>query len=159
MSSYGWRDIGLGPRREEITIVGNFDFQNETKSPADIAKEYCSNCQVKLVYSNIIKKWICPKHGCNLTQEESDILLGKATASTSPAAANVPTTASVDDLPPGVGGGFIPSTQQSSGSSSNNVINRQKEAERTDGGGHTIRIPSSRKSKEEDGKYRLQVVN
>jgi hypothetical protein len=153
-SYYGWRDIGTGgPRRtpEINAIIGNFTSNNDlVKTPDDIAKEYCSNCGCKLVYSTKIKKWICSEKGCNLTKEESDILLGKAASSqqqttTTPATAD--TTAFekqskslLYDLESGIGGGFIP--MQRAGNT--DVISRQEEGT---GGGYTMTLPSRKKNK------------
>jgi len=147
-SYYGWRDMGTGVRARDsgIGIIGNFNYMNEApKTSAEIAKEYCSNCHVKLVYNKLIKKWMCPEHGCNLTQEESDILLGKAPKSppATTVANNVPIGSDIDTG--GLSGGFIP--MQRAGNT--DVIGRQEEG---NGEGYTIAIPS-RKSKDE-GKYR-----
>jgi hypothetical protein len=161
---YGWRDLGFGPiRKPEITaVIGNFTSNDYVvKSPDEIEKEYCSNCQCKLVFSAKINKWICPNHGCNLTKEESDIILGKDPPSSSSLPPSLPTTTTttafeeqanslLDDLEPGVGGGFIP--MQRAGNT--DVISRQegKAVGGNTGGGYTMTIPS-RKKKGEGGYY------
>src|SRR5215212_9112904 len=152
MSSYGWRDIGLGPRRttgpEINKIIGNFTSNDGVvKGPGDIAKEYCNNCGCKLVYSTKIKKWICSEKGCNLTKEESDILLGKASLPLSSPSQQTTTPATafekqanslLDGLEDGEGGGFIP--MQRAGNT--DVISRQ-EGGAGNGGGYTMTMPSS----------------
>jgi hypothetical protein len=153
-SYYGWRDIGTGgPRRtpEINAIIGNFTSNNDlVKTPDDIAKEYCSNCGCKLVYSTKIKKWICSEKGCNLTKEESDILLGKASLPLSSPSQQTTTPATafekqanslLDGLEDGEGGGFIP--MQRAGNT--DVISRQ-EGGAGNGGGYTMTMPSSSSS-------------
>ena len=135
MSSYGWRDIGLGPRyrKKEINaIIGNFTNNDTVKTVEDIEKEYCSDYHCKLVFSVKINKWVCPDHGCNLTKEENDILMGKDPPSPPVSPSPPPITATtafeeqanslLDDLEPGIGGGFIP--MQRAGNT--DVISRQE---------------------------------
>jgi hypothetical protein len=147
---YGWRDIGTaGLRRTaagpEINLIdtGNNSNNNGDNSNRSSSDKYCSSCGCKFIYSTKIRKWFCPERGCNLTKEESDILLGKAASSqqqqTTTTAFEKQAKSLLDDLEPGIGGGFIP--MQRAGNT--DVIGRQE----GDGGGYTMTLPSRKKDK------------
>jgi hypothetical protein len=96
-SYYGWRDIGLGPRRtgpEINIIIGNSTNNEGSRAPSDIAKDYCRYDGTKLIYSDKIKKWFCSICGADLTYEERSKLFANTSSSSSSSSPTTPNATS-----------------------------------------------------------------
>jgi hypothetical protein len=76
---YGWRDIGMGPRRKEPLIkgvYGNFDFNNQVDERY-VQPKGCPFCSIVLTWFDKIQKHICTKCGHPMTEQDRRILEGR----------------------------------------------------------------------------------